>query len=55
MFNLWLLAGSALAVALAAAYGTRRRRRREHQTAATLPSVSDQWLADRRIYRDDHQ
>jgi hypothetical protein len=54
MFNLWVLAGSALALALAAAYRSRRRKRHEANTPS-VPSVSEQWLADRRIYRNDGQ
>ncbi len=53
MINLWLLAGSALALAVAAAYRTRRRRRLQEPSAPTVPSVSEQWLADRRMHRDD--
>ena len=55
MINLWVLAGSALALAVAAAYTTRRRRRLAEPSAPTVPSVSEQWLADRRIYRNDGQ
>lgn len=53
MFNLWVLAGSALALAVAAAYRSRRRKRLNEPAATSLPSVSEQWLADRRIYRND--
>jgi hypothetical protein len=53
MINLWVLAGSALALAVAAAYHTRRRRRLQEPNTPTLASVSDQWLADRRIHTDD--
>ncbi len=55
MINLWVLAGGALALAVAAAYTTRRRRRLADPSAPTVPSVSEQWLADRRIHRDDAQ
>jgi hypothetical protein len=53
MINVWVLAGSALALALAAAWRSRRRRRLNGPIATSLPSVSEQWLADRRIYRND--
>lgn len=55
MINLWVLAGSALALAVAAAYTARRRRRLAGPNAPTVPSVSEQWLADRRIHGDDAQ
>ena len=53
MINIWVLAGSALALAAAAAYRARRRKRLNAPSASSLPSVSEQWLADRRIYRND--
>jgi hypothetical protein len=48
-----LVVAAALALALAAAWRSRRRRRLNGPIATSLPSVSEQWLADRRIYRND--
>lgn len=53
MINLWLLAGGALALAVAAAYRSRRRRRLQVPSGPTVASVSEQWLADRRTHTDD--
>jgi hypothetical protein len=55
MISVWVLAGSALALALGAAWRTRRRRRLQQPIATSLPSVSEQWLSDRRIHRNDGQ
>jgi hypothetical protein len=55
MINAWVFAGGALALALAAAWRSRRRKRLQQPITTSLPSVSERWLADRRIYRNDVQ
>jgi hypothetical protein len=51
MLNFWVLAGGA--IALFAAYAARRLSRRSN-TSLSVPSVSEQWLAERRGQTDEH-
>ena len=48
MFNLWVLAASALALAAAATLASRRAKRRQESDGLSLPSVREQWLAEQR-------
>lgn len=52
MLKLLVLAGSA--VALLVAYTARRLNRRSDSADVTVPSVSEQWLAEQRAQGDDH-
>jgi hypothetical protein len=48
MFNIWLLAASAVALAVAATLASRRAKRRHESDGLSMPSVSEQWLAEQR-------
>lgn len=48
MLNIWFLAASAVALAAVATLASRRAKRRTDSDSPSLPSVSDQWLAEQR-------
>jgi hypothetical protein len=53
MFNIWVLAASALALAAAATLASRRAKRRSESAGLSLPSVSEQWLAEQRAHSQE--